>query len=191
MFSEANSPACNHQKSCFSPTFNGDISEQITKCMMRLSRPAVTGYSLKALGAWCRQVVLYIYKKKQCREFIKHPQYKMNIHLQGHNSAKTQETIFISALPHILSTHKIFSDLFSAVQGFPKSPLHTLTCLSLVLYGWPSCCHSGPRHVTYSLRLSLSNTAAGCRGAGPPWGPVGVSFKSYLPWLPERVFSPL
>lgn len=59
----------------------------------------------------------------------------MNIHLQGHNSAKTQETIFISALPHILSTHKIFSDLFSAVQGFPKSPLPTLTCLSLVLYG--------------------------------------------------------
>lgn len=173
MFSEANSPARNRQKSCFSPTFNGDISEQITKCMMRLSRPAVTGYSLKALGAWCRQVVLYIYKKKQCREFIKHPQYKMNIHLQGHNSAKTQETIFISALPHILSTQNLFRFVLSCSRLPKVSSAYTnlsvfgLVWLTPLLPLWPPSCDLLPSFVAqqHRCRMSGSRSSLGPRGS--------------------------
>lgn len=72
---------------------------------------------------------------------------------------------------------------------------HTLARLYLVLEGRPPASIPGPNHVTHSPLSpplpSLGNGPAGYRGVGPARGaPVGVSFKSHLPWLPERAFSP-
>ena len=58
--------------------------------------------------------------------------------------------------------------------------------------GWLTCCrHLGPHHVTHSPSPRHWATAlldVGERGYCP-WGPVGVSFKSHLPWLPERALT--
>lgn len=58
--------------------------------------------------------------------------------------------------------------------------------------GWLTCCrHPGPRHVTHPPSPHHWATAlldVGERGYCP-WGPVGVSFKSHLPWLPERALT--